>query len=837
MESPQGRPMSIYNGVSNRSRGWKTWKPQKVPQSRSINPTVMKWDGASRSSEIWDGLRRDPDLWFPDGDCYVHLHAEGQSRRGASFKVQYSTLVEANFQPLIHRFLSRTRTEPARYPEHTVKGQIELFIPSPPIIDKRHSYNYHLATRNLFAFIFGRSMVGECLGTTLITLMRSLYRFRTSNVDNVQDLITYMDEEGYLDLNNQPTYALATLHLAEVFQLRDLYINAFAHCCGMSARLFLAPEYQLLSQVTRTLIRRARREMQFRLGQASNTLKTFLCNEMSAINIDLYPMAREHLGRFRNLLQEFYSSQFGYYPPPSVDTQTTVFDADVFRTMRADFEALYEFLLDRNFDNFQSNELSTESRICILQSIDSFDLRYNHKPLSMPLPLVPDIARRKSSFWRMSWLNTPTKKSQLLRAHTLAALSSASNLDRADVVENDLVAAYRKMEEDQVTLLAKVDKSEQQMLVDGRKLRWILIYATYQTLLRATEVPSEIRDATSAPYHLCISTTDLPPWREERPSHTLVHTQLGRTSPPPTRLSLRVPEVRSDSDYLSVVSPTLHNAKEASGSSLLKTPSPDGSFGSSISRRLSAARRRSLSFLTRQGPERPLSAILKTPYHEDLDWGYSNTMDLMGDDKGLPEESDTAQSLSRELIKSSASVISNSSYHHSSSEAKTSDTPGTSVTDSPTPSPIEKLESERAVVCMNCGLHDVDRDTVGALPRWTRPSRTEDCRQASRHNSSALSIERPMSAQEHRPCGTWEPTAREVGKPKKKPLNIQMPAPQAPTAWEYIQAVMEVQASNYEVQVQAEWDQFSHLRDFIEVRSEAPTASTGPKCERASMTF
>ncbi|KAI0425926.1 hypothetical protein F5Y09DRAFT_346197 [Xylaria sp. FL1042] len=838
MESPQGRPTSVYNGVSNRSRGWKTWKPQKAPQSMSVNPIVMKWDGVSRSSEIWDNLRRDPELWFRDGDCYVHLHAEGQSHRGASFKVPYSMLLEANFQPLIHKFLSRNRNDTAKCPDHAVKGQVELFIPAPPIADKRHSYNYHLATRNLFAFICRRSMVGEYLGTTLITLMRSLYRFRTPNVDNVQDLMSYMDEEGYLNLNSQPTYALAILHLAEAFQLRELYIDAFAHCCGMSARLFLAPEYQLLSQVTRTMIRRARREMQFRLGQASSTLKTFLNDEMCAINIELYPGAREYLGRFRTLLQEFYSSQFGQYPPPSVDTQTIIFDAGIFRTMRNDFEALYEFLLDESLNIFQTSELSAESRICILQSINSFDSRYDHKPLFNPLPLLPDITQKKSPFWRMSWLNRPAKRSQLLRAHTLAALSSSTNSDRSDVVENDLVAAYRKLEEDQITSQAKFDKSEYQGLINGRKIRWILVYAMYQTLLRATEVPSDIRDTKGVPYHLCISTADLPPWEEDQLAHTSVHTQLDRASPPSPCFSFPALEAKSDNDYSTVLNPTICNAKERAEDNMLETPSTGGGFGSPVSQLLSGARR-SLSFLTRQGSERPRSEILMTSGHEDIAQGNSNTMDPADEDKELADAASPAHPLTHGLINSSASVISNSSSRYSSSEVKTSDTPNTSVTNSPLQSPIEKLESERAIVCMSCGLHDVDRDTVASSSRWAKSSRVEDCRdqnQDIRHSPSALSIGRPTSAQEHRPRGTLDSAARDIGKAKKSP-NIQMPSPQAPTAWEYIQAVMEVQASNYEVQVQAGWDQFSHLRDFIEVRSEAPTAATNSRYGRASTIF
>lgn len=129
------------------------------------------------------------------------------------------------------------------------RSRIELFIPGPPRSNKQQSYKYYLATRNFVAYVFRRSMVGEDLGSALITLMHSMYEFRTKDVDNVQDLMGYMDEEGYLNFKSNPTHAIAILHLAENFQLRDLYIDAFAHCCGMSDRLPAASEYQVCGYV------------------------------------------------------------------------------------------------------------------------------------------------------------------------------------------------------------------------------------------------------------------------------------------------------------------------------------------------------------------------------------------------------------------------------------------------------------------------------------------------------------------------------------------------------------------------------------------------------------
>lgn len=90
-------------------------------------------------------------------------------------------------------------------------------------------------------------MVGNHLGNALVALNSSMHEFRDAGVDNKRDLLGYLDEEGYLDTRHQPNYALAILHVAENFELRDLYIDAFAHCVGMSERLYRSPEYSVSS--------------------------------------------------------------------------------------------------------------------------------------------------------------------------------------------------------------------------------------------------------------------------------------------------------------------------------------------------------------------------------------------------------------------------------------------------------------------------------------------------------------------------------------------------------------------------------------------------------------
>jgi hypothetical protein len=104
---------------------------------------------------------------------------------------------------------------------------------------------HHVATRNFFAWMFGRPMVGPHLGGALVALLNSMNEFRSHDADNIGDILDYMEEEDYADMRNDPNHALAVLFFAEHFQFKTLWIDAYAHCAGMSERLFESSEYEV----------------------------------------------------------------------------------------------------------------------------------------------------------------------------------------------------------------------------------------------------------------------------------------------------------------------------------------------------------------------------------------------------------------------------------------------------------------------------------------------------------------------------------------------------------------------------------------------------------------
>lgn len=81
------------------------------------------------------------------------------------------------------------------------------------------------------------------MGQTFVDLQERLRTFRPECTSNQQDFLDYAENQGYRDLVECTDYALASLFYAEHYKLKDVWIDAFAHCVGMNDSLALSPEY------------------------------------------------------------------------------------------------------------------------------------------------------------------------------------------------------------------------------------------------------------------------------------------------------------------------------------------------------------------------------------------------------------------------------------------------------------------------------------------------------------------------------------------------------------------------------------------------------------------
>ena len=144
---------------------------------------------------------------------------------------------------------SRSTREPLRRMPSSLTSMnrqassVELFIPTPDDVTRQDAFRWHITTRNFFAFLLGKPLVGEHMGQAFVDLQERLCLFRPGDVNNCEDFLDYIENQGYRDLVECTDYALASLFYAEHYKLRDVWVDAFTHCVGMTDSLILSPEF------------------------------------------------------------------------------------------------------------------------------------------------------------------------------------------------------------------------------------------------------------------------------------------------------------------------------------------------------------------------------------------------------------------------------------------------------------------------------------------------------------------------------------------------------------------------------------------------------------------
>ena len=238
-----------------------------------VNPpqsfNVKRWDGNCRTTMNWDSIRKvsmliiqecrwlivlqDSELWYASGDCLVYFYERGSSKRGASLKVSLVDIQESNCEPLLRKcYGEAVSNSPSNFSESSDYFQDPyptpehgMYIPAPTHLSREEAYQYHLTTRNFFAWVCGKPLVGDRLGSALISLLERMNEYRPDPQENQNDILAHMDDQGYTDFRDCPDHSLAVLQFAEVFQCRELWTDAFVHCAGMNDQLDTSAEFEV----------------------------------------------------------------------------------------------------------------------------------------------------------------------------------------------------------------------------------------------------------------------------------------------------------------------------------------------------------------------------------------------------------------------------------------------------------------------------------------------------------------------------------------------------------------------------------------------------------------
>ncbi|KAF2197961.1 hypothetical protein GQ43DRAFT_474995 [Delitschia confertaspora ATCC 74209] len=533
VRSVDARPTpSIISQTRSQSRAMEP-PTGPIPETKPVNGSrvirnttrlrrVKRWDGFMKKITNWDGLRRDPELWFEDGDCLVHLHAPNHSQRGPSFCVPLAALKQLKCKPMFRLSfvqmvpIPSSRNLPYQRPASPYSTPVpkrkvcELYISAPEDVSKDVAFQWHITTRNFFAFLFRKPLVGSHFGITLVELQSRMRLFRSDKVDNFKDFLCYVKDQGYRNYVNCQDYALAMLYYAEHYHLRDVWVDAFVHCVGMNDSLVLSSEFEEISPATKALITRAYLEMDIHLGRVATALSNFLEIDMSPTYLGLSQGTNAHLDRFRSFLYGYYVVKFGYWPP----VKERNFSKALYKSMYFDFQNLYDYLVDLESTNSFLTQKPASGGICVLQNLQAFDNRHNFPSLPHPMPLLPQwevekqrLSSQKSlKAFKLALLQTKDEQDMTMRA----ALTSATNAVNALVINSPLVKEYMHFER----VCFRSPRDEKISIGEARKVRWLLIYGMLQYLISALRAPKEVRDTEEPPYPLCCLVPERAPWQE-----------------------------------------------------------------------------------------------------------------------------------------------------------------------------------------------------------------------------------------------------------------------------------------------------------------------------------
>ncbi|KAK5056105.1 hypothetical protein LTR84_012658 [Exophiala bonariae] len=490
---------------------------------------LRRWDGRSRTTTDWINIFHEPELCWPTGDCFVYLREPGQSSRGPAFRVHTSFLRIKGFDALVDRCVVRNSIHvdsecvmpncPGCDPSISLQ---ELYIPAPSGAGLEEVFNHHITTRNFFAWLYNRPLAGRTLGQALVDLKERIDVYRPEGFDqNKLEVISFAENQRYLDFRECVDHALAALYLAERIQIEDLWIDSFAHCVGMSHRgLRSSIEYAVVNAKSKTVINRARLEMDLRLDRVNKSIVNFFENDVSGSFLGLPQPARDHLDRFRTFLKNFYSEQHGGSWPPE-DFEVEAVQQAIYGRVFSDFQNLYQHLVDPESSNtLAENDISKSGGVCALQNIQAFDTKHKYEPLAQPLPLLPKIvepanAPRTKNQRRKSWNPIQWRKAEkeARKTQNKEALIAASNRDFL-LMECPLVRSYTDFEIKTVD-----DDLEGLSAVEGRKVRWILVYAVLQVFHSIAQPPKQVRNAANLSYSLCCHAPEQMPWQQNIPQN------------------------------------------------------------------------------------------------------------------------------------------------------------------------------------------------------------------------------------------------------------------------------------------------------------------------------
>jgi len=423
---------------------------------------------------------------------------------------------------------SKTRRGASPSTENNSACQIryEIHFPPPDEYLKVDVLRHHITTRNFFALLLKKPLVGLTLFQALVDLCSRLHLYLPKEVDCAEVMMQYMIDINLHNVCNDPAAAAGLLAWSEDPEVRWLagWREGFAHCCGMYTQVRGSPEFHDISHKSRIFLERSHLELGARMQEAEDRLSSFNFGEMwTGSGAQLNP-STAIFEQFRRFLQQFYAKATKKWPPQKAqESDESWLTRNLVWVMQKDFGALYDYHVDRGViwgqdqgprmqhrnivcqANGENVELNTIN-VSVAKLFTRFDQKHKCPHIPHPYPLLPALAldgnEKKPSrprFFR--------SKSKELKKRTILAFAEASNatLLGPNITTNGLLEAFLQFE--------KTDDLGDSDPQEARRTRWVLLYGVLQILATLSVDVPDICFEDGASYFLSPHLKGTPPWK------------------------------------------------------------------------------------------------------------------------------------------------------------------------------------------------------------------------------------------------------------------------------------------------------------------------------------
>ena len=414
-------------------------------------------------------------------------------------------------------------------PEHDAQIRHEIHFPAPDGASRTEILRHHITTRNFFALLSNKPLVGLTFYQALIDLHERLLMVLPRESNCAKVMMDFLMRNGLHNICNDPAAAAGLLAYSQDDEVQwpEGWREGFVHCSGMYTKLRELPEIRDINPVSRTLLEHSHLELQARIQVVEDRLSSFNFDDMWSLYTNQRPAARASFEHFRGFLVQFYERAYKIWPPRGAQTgDGSWLTRTLVCRLQDDFGALYDYYVDRNVVWAETKEPGERHRVMMRKKNGTFNrinndgldlaklfVHFDHKHkfphIPHPYPLLPDsmpVGDPKNAQPKQSLF---TSKAKAIEKHIIHSYAIASNalLVGPKVATNSLVEAFQRFE--------KTDHIGETDPRDARKGRWIFLFGILQVLSHVSVDTPDLWFTNDVPYFLMPRLKGNPPWAME----------------------------------------------------------------------------------------------------------------------------------------------------------------------------------------------------------------------------------------------------------------------------------------------------------------------------------